>query len=76
MFYQRVPFTIISAPGVAAVAIGTHSGVIKKYINSGKHKYILSASIKQCHIIVVFPGAKIPGSPFPDRSGNANHKIS
>ena len=33
--------------------IGTGSGVIKKPINSGKHKYMLSASITQCHSIVV-----------------------
>jgi hypothetical protein len=28
--------------------------VIKKYINSGKHKSILSASITQCHSTVVY----------------------
>ena len=34
-------------------AIGKDSGVIKNPINSGKHKFILSTSITQCHSIVV-----------------------
>jgi hypothetical protein len=53
-FHSRFFFCVICRCCTRGYTIGTHSEVIKKYINSCKHKSILSASITQCHSTVVY----------------------